>query len=128
MARTFTIDPARLAAFRARADEARGAARLSQQRVTEAHNRLREAEDELTRVERSRPGRPSGVVRVTDGRMRGTFESNHESYVRGARERVDAARAELDRLATEQAAGAARREHDVQLHARLEAHAKGAAR
>lgn len=123
MARTFSVDPGRLAAFRARADEARGAARLAQQRVEAARDRLRQAEDELRRTERARPGQPAGVVRVdADGRRRGTFESQHETYIVTARRRVEAARAELDQLFAEQADSAGRREHDVQLHARLERH------
>ena len=126
MTHRFSIDGDRLAAFRARADEARGSARLAQQRVTEAHNRLSEAQAELTRTERSRPGRPTGVIRVTDGRQHGRFESDHPRLVEQARERLDLARAELDRVSAEQSQGAARREHDLQLFAKLEAHVREA--
>jgi hypothetical protein len=98
----FTIDPDRLAAYRARADEARGAGRMAQERLNEARFRLTEAEAELRRIERSRPGSPGGVIRVdADGSRHGRFESRHQDLIDSANRRVEAAREDLRRLAAE---------------------------
>lgn len=121
----FTIDPSRLARYRSAADAARGESRAIQQRVTDARNRLTEAEAELRRIERARPGSPAGVIRVdADGRRHGRLESRHDEYVEQAQRRAKTARFELAQLAREQAEGAARREHEVQLFARIEAHVR----
>lgn len=122
--RRFSIDSDRLAAYRARADEARGASRLAQARVEEARRRVSEAQADLHRTERSRPGQPRGVIRIVDGQARGSFESQHASYVESARRRLEAAQDELRQLAAEQGAGAARREHDLALWAKVESYVK----
>lgn len=100
---TFSIDRDRLERFRAEADAARGAYSIAQERVTEARYQLRDAKEEVERLKRSHGGSP---------------------YLASARNRVEAAQAEVARLADAQSQGAGAREHVRQLFARLEAYAQ----
>jgi hypothetical protein len=121
LARKFPIDGSRLAAFRARADAARGESRAAQTRIAEARRQVSEPEADAARIGRSRPGEPRGVVRIdADGRQHGRFESDHPRLVGQAQRRAENARFELAELSREQAEGAARRDHDLQIFARIE--------
>lgn len=125
MARRFTIDMQRLGRYRAAADAARGASRAAQQRTNDLRADLREAEAELARIERSRPGEPSlGAIRVEGGRRQGRLESRHADIVGSARRRVESVAERLRQASRESDEGAAARDHAVQLYARLEAHAR----
>lgn len=100
---TFSIDRDRLERYRAEADAARGASRIARDRVTEARLQLRDAKDEVERLKRSHGGGP---------------------YLASARNRVEAAQAEVARMAEAQSQGAGAREHATQLFACLEAYAQ----
>lgn len=127
MARIFSIDHARLGRYRAAADAARGASRAAQQRTNDLRRDLSEAEAELARIERSRPGDPSlGAIRIEDGRRSGRLESRHADIIDGARRRVEAIAERLRQASREADEGAAARDHAVQLHARLEVHVRDA--
>ena len=130
MERNFSIDPGRLGRYRAAADAARGASRAGRNRENELRRQLSEAEAELSRMQRARPGVPSrGVTHVdTDGRRRGRIKSDHESYAAGARQRAEAVRAELRQASSDNAEGAAARAHAVELFGRLEAYVREAGR